>query len=60
VDSLELYRRALGAGIAITPGYLFSATKQFRNFIRLNAANWSDRAERAVDRLGAIMADMIG
>ena len=54
VDSLELYGRALQAGIAITPGYLFSAAEQYHNFVRLNAANWSDGAERAVDRLGAL------
>ncbi len=58
VDSLELYKQALKAGIAITPGYLFSATEQYRNFIRLNAANWSDEAERAVERLGRIMVDL--
>jgi DNA-binding transcriptional MocR family regulator len=56
VDSLRLYRRALDAGVAITPGYLFSATEQYRNFIRLNAANWSKEAERSVERLG----EMIG
>jgi len=55
VDSLELYGRALAAGIAITPGYLFSAAEQYRNFVRLNAANWSDEAERAVERLGALI-----
>ncbi len=33
VDSLALYRRALQAGIALTPGYLFSATGQYRHLI---------------------------
>jgi len=60
VDSLELYRRALKAGIAITPGYLFSATEQYRNFVRLNAANWSDEAERAIERLGQMVVDLAG
>ncbi|MBN1658525.1 MAG: PLP-dependent aminotransferase family protein [Anaerolineae bacterium] len=55
VDSLVLYRQALQAGIAITPGYLFSPTNQFRNFIRLNAANWSDAAERAIETLGRLI-----
>jgi len=55
VDSLELYKRSLEAGIAITPGHLFSATNQYPNFIRLNAANWSDEAERAIGRLGQII-----
>ena len=58
VDSLALYRRALEAGIAITPGYLFSATDQYRHFVRLNAANWSDEAERAVQRLGEMIGEM--
>ncbi|MFW6115810.1 MAG: PLP-dependent aminotransferase family protein [Chloroflexota bacterium] len=56
VDSLQLYERAQGAGIAITPGYLFSATDQYRNFIRLNAANWSEAAAGAMDRLGEMIA----
>jgi DNA-binding transcriptional MocR family regulator len=58
VDSLELYRMALKAGVAITPGYLFSATQQFPNFIRLNAANWSSEAERAVSRLGGLVGEL--
>jgi DNA-binding transcriptional MocR family regulator len=56
VDSLVLYRQALQAGIAITPGYLFSPTNQFRNFIRLNAANWLDSAEHAIETLGRLIA----
>jgi DNA-binding transcriptional MocR family regulator len=55
VDSLQLYDRSQKAGIAITPGYLFSATDQYRNFIRLNAANWSKEADAAVERLGQII-----
>lgn len=56
VDSLRLYRQALGAGIAITPGYLFSPTNQYRNFVRLNAANWSDETEKAIQHLGGMIA----
>jgi DNA-binding transcriptional MocR family regulator len=59
VDSLELYQLALKEGIAITSGYLFSATQQYRNFIRLNAANWSEEAERAVARLGELIVTLI-
>jgi DNA-binding transcriptional MocR family regulator len=58
VDSLELYKRALHAGIAITPGYLFSAAGQYRHFIRLNTANWSDKAEAAIERLGHIIEQL--
>lgn len=60
VDSLELYRLALRAGIAITPGYIFSASSKYHNFIRLNAANWSAQAERAVERLGALVVELAG
>jgi DNA-binding transcriptional MocR family regulator len=58
VDSLELYKKALEAKIAIVPGRLFSATMRYQNFIRLNAANWSYDAEQAVERLGALIEEL--
>ena len=58
VDALELYRRALGEGIALVPGHIFSATDQYRSFMRLNAANWSEAAAEAMQRLGAMVAEM--
>jgi DNA-binding transcriptional MocR family regulator len=58
VDSLVLYKRALEAGIAITPGYLFSATNQYHHLIRLNSANWSAQAEAAIERLGHIIESL--
>ena len=58
VDALKLYQTALKEGIAITPGHLFSAGNRYRNFIRLNAANWSDEAQPAIQRLGKVVAGM--
>ncbi len=58
VDSLELYALALKGSISLTPGYLFSPTNQFYNFIRLNAAAWSLPIERALERLGGIVVDL--
>ena len=58
IDSLELYKLALKNNITITPGYLFSPTNQFSNFIRLNAAAWSYPIERAVERLGEMVAKL--
>ena len=58
VDSLELYKLALENNITIAPGYLFSATDQFSNFIRLNAVAWSYPIERAVEKLGEMVATM--
>jgi DNA-binding transcriptional MocR family regulator len=59
IDSLELYKSALAGGITITPGYIFSPTNQFYNFIRLNAANWSYPIERALDRLGGMVREQL-
>jgi DNA-binding transcriptional MocR family regulator len=58
VDSLELYALALKGGITLTPGYVFSATQQYSNFIRLNAACWSYEIERAIERLGVMIAEL--
>lgn len=55
VDSLELYRQARQAGITLAPGYVFSPTQQFPNFIRLNAAEFTYATERAVERLGGMI-----
>ncbi|HEX8991369.1 MAG TPA: PLP-dependent aminotransferase family protein [Anaerolineales bacterium] len=55
VDSLELYRQARQAGITLAPGYIFSPTQQFPNFIRLNAAEFNYATERAVERLGGMV-----
>jgi DNA-binding transcriptional MocR family regulator len=60
VDSLELYKLALQGGITLTPGYVFSATRQFRNFIRLNAAEWSYPIERGLERLGDMVTELAG
>ncbi len=60
VDSLELYSLALQGAITLTPGYLFSPTNQFYNFIRLNAAAWNLPIERAVERLGEMVVELAG
>lgn len=57
VDSLELYKLALQSGITLAPGHVFSATSQFPNFIRLNAATFNYSTERAIERLGQMVKD---
>ena len=55
-DCHELFNRALEKGISITPGILFSATRRYRNFIRINCGHpWSDQIEDAVLRLSALV-----
>jgi DNA-binding transcriptional MocR family regulator len=58
VDSLELYKLALKLGVTLAPGHIFSATQQYRNFIRLNTAYWSDAAERAMQHLGELIQEL--
>jgi DNA-binding transcriptional MocR family regulator len=58
IDSMELYKKSLKQGIAITPGYIFSSTDRYRNFIRLNAANWSETIERALEKLGKCIVEL--
>ena len=58
VDSLELYKLALQGGITLAPGYVFSATQQFPNFIRLNAAEFNYSTERAIEQLGDMILEM--
>jgi DNA-binding transcriptional MocR family regulator len=55
VDSLHLYKIALQGGITLAPGHVFSATYQFSNFIRLNAAMFDYPTERAIERLGVMV-----
>jgi DNA-binding transcriptional MocR family regulator len=51
---------ALKGEITITPGYLFSPTNQFQNFIRLNAAAWNRPIERALEKLGGMVNELAG
>ncbi len=58
VDSIGLYEQTLKAGITIAPGLIFSASGKYRNFIRLNAAYWSDRIEQALAVVGRLVAEI--
>lgn len=55
-DTMELYFRALEENILIAPGCLFSRHEGFSNCMRINAASWSVRVDRAIRRLGAMLA----
>lgn len=54
VDALDLFEESLSRGISFVPGPLFSAKKGFRNFLRLNAAYWSDEVAEAIGTLGQL------
>ena len=56
VDALALHRTAMGQGIAMLPGQLFSASGKYRNYMRLNCGNpWTPRIEQAVQKLGGLV-----
>jgi len=59
IDALELLNRALQHKISLTPGLMFSATRKFRNFVRINCGHpWDARIESAVEHLGELVRGM--
>jgi DNA-binding transcriptional MocR family regulator len=61
VDAVDLYRRALGAGISVAPGTLFSAREKYRRYIRLSFASAAEqRTMRAIERVGSLASAIAG
>ena len=59
IDSLEVHRLALDAGISIAPGPMFSARREFRNCLRLNYGHpWTPQMDKAVAKLGSIVKSL--
>ncbi|MGC3982381.1 MAG: PLP-dependent aminotransferase family protein [Steroidobacteraceae bacterium] len=57
IDAEALFEKALTQNICIAPGPMFSATRRYRNFIRLNCAiPWDIRIEKALNKLGQLIA----
>ncbi|MFT6420433.1 MAG: DNA-binding transcriptional MocR family regulator [Porticoccus sp.] len=57
VNSLELAQQAMARGISIAPGPIFSASRKYRNFIRLSCAcRWDETAMKALSTLAALLA----
>jgi DNA-binding transcriptional MocR family regulator len=55
-DTLMLHRKAAEVGISIAPGPIFSASRQFRNCIRLNYGHpWSPVFEQGIALLGNLV-----
>jgi DNA-binding transcriptional MocR family regulator len=56
IDAMALHRLAIAEGISITPGPIFSASRAFRNCIRLNCGHpWSTQIEDAIRALGRLV-----
>jgi DNA-binding transcriptional MocR family regulator len=60
VDSIELYNLAIAQDIGINPGILFSASRRYRNYMRINCGYpWDDVNSKAIETLGEIVREMI-
>lgn len=54
-DSRALFDKALENGICFAPGDVFSASRRYRNCLRLSAGStWSDRIDKGLRRLGQL------
>ena len=57
-EGIDIFNRALENNIGITPGILFSSTRRFKNYIRINCGHpWNETNQAAVKTLGEIVAD---
>lgn len=57
-NCIDIFNRALEHNIAITPGILFSATRRFKNHLRINCGSpWNEETENALITLGKIVCD---
>lgn len=56
-NALKLYDAAIERGMTIAPGPLFSASGQFGNCIRLNAACYNDSFSGYIQTLGRLVRD---
>ncbi|MGB0865332.1 MAG: PLP-dependent aminotransferase family protein [Granulosicoccaceae bacterium] len=56
VDTQLIYQQALRRGVSITPGFLFSTTGRYRQFMRLCAGHpWNENMTRGVATLGEVV-----
>ncbi len=56
INCFEVYTEALQHNIGITPGMLFSATRKFKNYIRINCGfPWTPATEQALEQLAALI-----
>lgn len=59
IDSLAMFERAASRDIGIAPGPIFSARRDYRNFIRLNCSHpWSASLDRTLVWLGRSIGEM--
>jgi DNA-binding transcriptional MocR family regulator len=58
IDGLAVHERALGRGISVAPGTLFTTGDGYRRCVRVSAAFWSDRIRDALRAVGGIAREL--
>ncbi|WP_426434103.1 PLP-dependent aminotransferase family protein [Bradyrhizobium genosp. P] len=59
-DLRGLFDAAIDQGICFAPGDVFSASRRFRNCLRLSAGHgWNDRIEDGIRRLGRLACELM-
>lgn len=59
IDGLEVYQKALSAGISIVPGTAFTISGGYNNFIRISATTpFDERIEKGLMILGDIVKEL--
>jgi len=59
-NSIEVFNRALQKDIGVTPGILFSATRRFKNYLRINCGfPWNETNQAAIATLGKIVTESL-
>jgi DNA-binding transcriptional MocR family regulator len=53
-DSFRLYEAALGKGISVAPGKIFTLGDRYANCLRMNASFWSERMEESMENIGKL------
>jgi DNA-binding transcriptional MocR family regulator len=60
LDARALFDRALDKNVCFAPGDVFSASRRFKNCLRLSAGyNWTPRIENGVRTLGRLASHML-
>ena len=59
-NCIDIFNRALEHNIGVTPGILFSATRGFKNYIRINCGfPWDATRIKAIETLGGIVNECL-
>ncbi len=60
INTLALYGKTIERGVTFTPGMLFSAHDQYRNFLRINVSRWDGEIEQAIAIIGECARELMG